>query len=287
MKQIILFAGLIVVIAACSTQGVKDEKEPQETATKDKPAEPMTAEKLLEPKKTIVEKKEFPNGLRIQWFEHGDGEMIQDGEVYEINYKVKLVNGEVVDGNHLLKREMIPYLVGFGMQPKGWDMAMKEMRVGDFAEVYLPANLARGEKGVPGVIPPNAPNIIFIRIGKKIPPTRTVDGVRVWCLEEKKEDNELFITDKSSVALHYFVGSKSNPQYDNSYKRNAPFRFNMEDHGLIPGLKKALINAKLYDKLWIVVPAAQAYGTKGYQDLVKPNESMFYDVFVNEVDGKI
>jgi FKBP-type peptidyl-prolyl cis-trans isomerase len=42
----------------------------------------------------------------------------------------------------------------------------------------------------------------------------------------------------------------------------------------------------LYDKLWIIVPADQAYGKKGYLDLVDPNESMFYDLFIAEVDGK-
>ena len=275
-----------LVLFAFSTQGVKtDEKKPKHTAKKTHSEEPMTAEKALEPKKTIVDKKEFPNGLKIQWFEKGTGEALQDGEVYEINFKVKLVNGDVVDGNHLLSRDMIPFLVGYGMQSKGWDLAMKEMHIGDFTEIFIPANLARGEKGIPGLIPPNSPNIIFLRIGKKINPTRIVDGTKVWCLEEKT-DNNVIVKETSSVGLHYFVGSKSNPKYDNSYQRNEPFRFHMDDFSLIPGLRKALINAKLYDKLWIIVPANQAYGSKGYLELVKPNESMFYDVFVTELDGQ-
>jgi FKBP-type peptidyl-prolyl cis-trans isomerase len=239
----------------------------------------------LEPYKTIQAKKEFPNGLRIQWFEKGTGEALKEGEVYEINYKVKLVNGEVIDGNHLLKRDWLPFLVGYGMQSKGWDLAMKELHEGDFTEVYLPANLARGKEKIDGLIPPNSPNIIFLRIGKRIKPTRVVDGTRVWCLEEKK-DNDIIIKDVSSVGVHYFVGSQSNPRYDNSYQRNLPFRFHMDDFGLVPGFRKALINAKLYDKLWIIVPADQAYGKKGYLDLVDPNESMFYDLFIAEVDGK-
>jgi len=276
-----------LVLFACSTQGVKtDKQQPKSAEKKSHSKEPMTAEKALEPKKSIVDKKEFPNGLKIQWFEKGTGEALRDGEVYEINFKVKLVNGDVVDGNHLLNREMIPFLVGFGMQSKGWDLAMQEMHIGDFTEVYIPANLARGEKGIPGLIPPNSPNIIFLRIGKKIPPTRSIDGTKVWCLEEKKVNNDHLVNETSSVGLHYIVGSKSNPKYDNSYQRNLPFRFHMDDFSLIPGLRKALINAKLYDKLWIIVPANQAYGSKGYLQLVKPNESMFYDVFVTELDGE-
>lgn len=284
--KIVVFAGVATLLLACSTQGVKTDDQPKGKPVKAPKEELMSAEKLLEPKKTVVAKKEFPSGLKIQWFIKGAGEALEDGEVYEINFKVKLINGDVVDGNHLLKRDMIPFLVGFGMQSVGWDMAMKELHVGDFVEVYLPANLARGEKGIPGLIPPNAPNVIFLRIGKKMPPTRVIDGTKVWCLEEKTTDNDHIVGETSAVALHYFVGSKSNPKYDNSYKRNEPFRFNMDDFSLVPGLRKALINAKLYDKLWILVPASQAYGSKGYLDLVEPNESMFYDVFVTEVDGK-
>jgi FKBP-type peptidyl-prolyl cis-trans isomerase len=283
--KIITCAALAALLAACSTEGVKTDKKPVRSK-KETTDNRLTAEKLLEPKKTIVSKKEFPNGIRIQWFEQGNGATLEDGKVYEINYKVKLMNGEVIDGNHLLARDMLPFLVGYGMQGTGWDLAMKELHTGDFAEVYLPANLSRGKKGIDGVVPPNSPNIIFLRIGKEIKPTRTVDGTKVWLLEEQS-DNTHVIHKQSAVALHYFVGSKSNPRYDNSYQRNAPFRFHMDDHGLVPGLRKALLKAKLYDKLWIVVPADQAYGSKGYLDLVAPNESMFYDVFVNEVDGQV
>jgi peptidylprolyl isomerase len=283
--KLLAFAGTAALLVACETSGVKTDTREKPKKQSSAGSDVTDAEKLLEPKKTLEAKKEFPNGLKIQWFEKGKGAALADGHVYEINFKVKLDNGDVVDGNHLLKRDMIPFLVGFGMQTPGWDMAMKEMHIGDFAEVYIPGNLARGEAGVPGLIPPNAPNILMIRIGKEIKPTRVIDGTKVWCLEERKDDNPHVVKEKSSVSFHYFVGAQSNPRYDNSYQRNLPFHFNMGDPGLVPGLKKALINAKLYDKLWILVPSDQAYGAKGYHELVKPNETLFYDLFINEVDG--
>lgn len=282
MKYSLLIA-LGLIAYSCETSGVEPGKTSEFRPKKAPVEEQMTAEKLLEPKKVVVEKKEFPNGLKIQWFEKGQGEPLSDGEVYGINFKVKLMNGEVVDGNHLLKREMIPFLVGYGMQTKGWDIAMKELKVGDFVEIYIPANLARGVKGVPGVIPPNSPNIVFLRVGKKVSPTRIVEGTKVWLLEERSEYADSIIGPSSAVGLHYFVGTKSNPKYDNSYKRDRPFTFNMKDFGLVPGLRKALLNAKLYDKMWILVPASEAYGSKGYVDLVKPGESMFYDVIIMNV----
>jgi FKBP-type peptidyl-prolyl cis-trans isomerase len=35
--------------------------------------------------------------------------------------------------------------------------------------------------------------------------------------------------------------------------------------------------------MYIVVPASEAYGTKGYLNLVKPNEDLFYNVLVMDV----
>lgn len=273
-----------LLIAAC-TNGVEKatDKKPEKNETLSGLSE---AEKLIEPRKQIVEKKKFPNGIQIQWFEKSDGAPVKEGSVYEINFKTKLQNGEVVDGNYKLQRDMLPFLAGYGMQTPGFDLAMKELRVGDFVEIFIPGKLARGPKGIPGIIPPNAPNIVMLRIGKEIKPTKVIDGVKVWRLEENPQAMDAKIGESSNVAIHYFVGTKSNPRYDNSYQRNTPFAFGMKDHSLIPGLKKAMMNMKMYDKLYILVPAKEAYGSRGYVDLVKPNEELFYDVIVMDVDGK-
>lgn len=274
-----------LAITAC-TNGVEKTTNTKAPDTRNARNQLSEAERLIEPKKQIVEKKTYPNGIQIQWFEKTDGAPVKEGSVYEINFKTKLQNGEVVDGNYKLQRDMLPFLVGYGMQTQGFDLAMKELRVGDFVEIFIPGKLARGKKGIPGVIPPNAPNIVMLRIGKEIKPTKVIDGVKVWRLEENPEMTDAKVGESSNVAIHYFVGTKSNPRYDNSYQRNTPFAFGMQDHSLIPGLRKAMLNMKMYDKLYILVPAKEAYGSRGYVDLVKPNEELFYDIIVMDVDGK-
>ncbi len=275
----------LFILLACETSGVSKDKDLAKTNKVESDTR-TEAEKLLEPKAQIVDKKDFMNGMKIQWFEKGNGEALQVGEVYEINFKLTLDNGQVVDGNHLLKRTMIPFLVGYNMQTSGWDLAMNELHVGDFVEIFLPPKLARGEKGIPGVIPPNAANIIFLRVGKRIPPTANIDGTKVWRLEDSEEFKKVVIGENSEVAIHYFVGTKSNPRYDNSYQRGVPFTFRLNDNGLVPGLKKAMKGRSLFDKLWILVPAKEAYGDRGLIDLVKPNEDLFYDIIVRDVDKK-
>lgn len=284
MRKNYLYFSLLLILVACESSGVK-KSEKQATTKTEKVDYRSEAERLLDPAKTIVDKKEFPSGLKIQWFKKGTGPAIQPGEVVEINFKLQLPSGDVVDGNHLLKREMIPFLVGYNMQTIGWDIAFSELHVGDFVEIYLPPNLARGEKGIPNLIPPNSPNIVFLRVGKKVKPTKITNGVKVWLLEENPQMKIYEIDENAQVAIHYFVGTKTNPRYDNSYQRNVPFQFGMKDVSMIPGLKKGLLGTKLFDKLWILVPPSQAYGKKGMLDLVKPNEDLFYDLIIMDVNG--
>ena len=86
-----------------------------------------------------------------------------------------------------------------------------------------------------------------------------------------------------TMTIHSMVSSPSNPLYYNSYRDNKPFTFRFEDYGIVPGLKKALTNAKKSDRLYIYVPTEEAYGSKGYLDIVQPNEPLFYNVLVMDV----
>jgi len=69
----------------------------------------------------------------------------------------------------------------------------------------------------------------------------------------------------------------------NIYRNNQPFSVIFGEPGLVPGLKKALINAKKSDRMFILIPSSEAYGSKGYLDLVKPNEDLLYNVLVMNV----
>jgi FKBP-type peptidyl-prolyl cis-trans isomerase len=288
MKKIISALLLCsIVLVSCDVEGVQKKENsgniPARTKTGNQPSiTSETGKSALKPGAKTVDTYTEKNGLRISWFERGKGPLLQKDEVVNINFEVLLENGTLVDGNQLLNRPSLPFLVGYGLQTKGWDLAFEQLRVGDFAEIFLPAALARGEKGVKGLIPPNAPNIIRVRVLEKVAPTKLVDGTKIWLLEQNKEE-KVKAGGESSVDLHYMVGTASNPKYDISYRRNEPVTIHLTQTNSVPGLKKALINAKKSDKLWILVPAAEAYGNKGLVDFVKPGETLFYDVFIMDV----
>ena len=280
MRAKIVYFCMALSLVGCNVEGVKKEINEDKNIVSDLKKTNSTNKTLVPTK--IKNELKLKDGLEIKWFKHGEGEKLKEEEVIQINYQVFLEDGTLVDGNELLNRSSLPFLVGYGMQTKGWDLALLHLKVGDFVEIFLPAKLARGKYGVKGLIPPNANNIIRIKILSKIKPTRKIDGVKVWLLEENNAELAK-ASESNTIDFHYMVGTKSNPKYDLSYRRGVPFRMRFSDNGLVSGLKKGMLGVKRSDKVWVLVPPEEAYGNQGLLDLVKPNEKLFYDIFVVEV----
>jgi FKBP-type peptidyl-prolyl cis-trans isomerase len=250
---------------------VEKEKLTTKKVTSDKGADP-----------SVISAKKLDNGISIYWFKKGAGDPLKEGEMVNIEYEVKLKDGKIVDGNKLANKNKLPFLIGFNLQTPGWDIAFKELRVGDKVKVLIPSKLARGDKGIKGLIPPNSDNWLYVNILEKNSPTRTVGHTRVWLLEENK-DNKLKFNDKNAIIFHAIASTPSVNEFVNTFRLDKPFIYRAQDHGLVPGLRKALMNAKKFDRLFVVVPPEEAYGKAGYLNFVKPNESVFYNVLVMDV----
>lgn len=279
MRYTAIALGLLL-FASCKTDGVEKNKEPET-----QPVVEQERVDTLEMDLAVADKKTLQSGLSISWLKKGTGEALQQGDVVMIDYKVRLEDSSIVDGNHLLNKDALPFMVGFKMQTEGWEQLMGELHVGDFVRVYMPAKLARGDKEAKGLIPKNADNYITLRVLRKEKPTRVVDGNKVWLFEENKKSKKKF-NENNRIIFHAMISTPTKPLYFNSFATNEPFDLRLEDQGLVPGLKKALINAKKGDRMFILVPAQEAYGSKGYLDVVKPNQDLFYNVMVMDVLDK-
>jgi len=114
------------------------------------------------PKSEILKQK-TPSGLEWEVLETGDGEFPKEGQKAVVHYTGWLnkngAPGQKFDSSIDRGQEFI-FPVGKGLVIKGWDEAIVKMRKGEKVRLYIPAVLAYGERGVEGVIPPNA-NLIF------------------------------------------------------------------------------------------------------------------------------
>jgi FKBP-type peptidyl-prolyl cis-trans isomerase len=266
-----------LAFVGCNTEGVKNKGN-------DNMPKPGKVN-ILDQDHKVIDTKKLGNGLRIDWFVKGKGPKVNKSDLVLIDYKVKLKDGKEVDGNHLLGTRALPFVVGFNMQTKGWDLAFNHLNEGDFVRILIPSPLARGVDGIKGLIPPNADNWLILRVLKIAKPDRVVDGTKVWVLQRNKKFKDSFGPGKL-IAFHAMASSESSPLYMNTFRQDKPYIHDFDDKNIVPGLRKALINAKSGDRIFMVAPPSQAYGNKGYMDFVKPNESVFYNLFILDVKNK-
>lgn len=295
MKKIIVSSFVMSLLVACTQSGVKKAASENEQVLPIDSKGQKTEKKIDEPisseVKNVKKSETYDNGLAITWIETGEGDLLKSGEVVQIDYKVTLEDGKVIDGNHLIKKESIPFMIGFQMQTKGWDLAFNKLRVGDYVNIKIPAKLARGEQGIKKegetgwFVPPNAINYLTVKVISKMKPTREVDGVKVWVFEENKKNKEVF-NEQNAIEFHSMISTPSNPYYYNSYRERDPYTMYITDKGIVPGLKKALLGAKKADRMLVYVPSEQGYADKGLLGMVKPNEDLFYNILVLDVKEK-
>jgi len=290
MRFFLMFILVVFLLTSCDIKGVEStgvkEKVVSETEALVQEVK-VKNDSASKPKEVVIDLAsdtlKLENGITITYFKKGKGKQLKKDDVIMIDYRAKLEDGTVYDGNHLVKKQSIPFIVDWNQQTPGWDIALKELRVGDDVDIFLPAKYARGKNGIKGIVPPNANNIISMRIVEKVKPSVEIDGVKVWKYDELKEPGDS-IKKNDEVLINYWVSSESKPRYDNSYQRGKSFKLKIGDGNIVPGLHKALRFAREGDRLMILIPAKEAYGNEGLIEMVKPGEDIFYDVQVAKVE---
>lgn len=106
---------------------------------------------------------ETDSGLRYKIIQNGDGKQATKGAMVSVHYKGQLLDGTVFDSSYK-RKQPIDFNVGIGQVIAGWDEGIQMLKVGDKARFVIPSNLAYGERGAGGVIPPNATLIFDVEL---------------------------------------------------------------------------------------------------------------------------
>lgn len=102
-----------------------------------------------------------PSGLVYKVITPGTGATPTLSDMVRVHYEGKLINGTVFDSSY---RRGEPIIFGVTQVIKGWTEILQLMQVGEVVEAYIPYNLAYGERGAGGQIPPYATLIFKIEL---------------------------------------------------------------------------------------------------------------------------
>jgi FKBP-type peptidyl-prolyl cis-trans isomerase len=93
----------------------------------------------------------------------GTGAQAVAGKTVKVHYTGKFPDGKIFDSS-VERGEPIEFKLGAGRVIKGWDEGIALMKVGGKAKLTIPPNLAYGERGAGGVVPPNATLVFDVEL---------------------------------------------------------------------------------------------------------------------------
>lgn len=97
--------------------------------------------------------------MQVTILREGSGNLAEKGDAVTVHYTGWLENDTKFDSS-VDRGVPFSFILGAGEVIRGWDAGVEGMKVGEKRTLTIPPELAYGERGVPGAIPPNA-TLIF------------------------------------------------------------------------------------------------------------------------------
>ena len=120
-------------MAAVKAKNMEKQYGPNKTA----------GEKFIAANKTKAGVKTLPSGVQYKVIKEGNGPMPKDTSMVKVNYEGRTIEGKVFDSSY---KRGEPLELRANQVIKGWTDALVHMPVGSVWEVYIPQELAYGER---------------------------------------------------------------------------------------------------------------------------------------------
>lgn len=128
-------------------QREKQMKKAQEEMVKNK----EEGAKFLSENKTKAGIVTTESGLQYKIEKQGEGKLAQKGDTVSVHYTGKLIDGTEFDSSVKGEKKPFEFPVGEGRVIPAWDEALQMMPVGSKWQLFIPAELAYGDRQIAAI----------------------------------------------------------------------------------------------------------------------------------------
>lgn len=161
MKAKIITALILGIISSQSYAALESSTQHRATGEKQTKMASQSGVDFLAQNKNQPGVKTTMTGLQYKVIKEGTGEMPTDNDTIVVNYQGTTIDGKEFDSSYKRGQPMaapLKYMI------PGWVEALQMMKKGSVWMLYIPANLAYGERGAPPVIAPNQTLIFKVEL---------------------------------------------------------------------------------------------------------------------------
>lgn len=153
MRRAALVAGVLLCAACTGDEGADADTAPAAAG------EPTFAPALGV---DLAAMEQRPSGLYVLDQQVGTGAEVSEGQTVTVHYTGWLPDGEEFDSSR--RGDPFEVVIGEGNVIDGWDEGIQGMKVGGKRRLVIPPQLAYGDRGAGGVIPPGATLVFDVEL---------------------------------------------------------------------------------------------------------------------------
>lgn len=225
------------------------------------------------------------SGLQFIEIEPGDGDKPEVGDIVEVHYTGKLLDGTQFDSS--VGSQPFGFQLGAGQVIAGWDEGLAMLNEGGKAVLIIPPGLGYGDRAADS-IPANSTLMFDVQLVRNFGPpptaptevsedeyTETDTGLTYFDFEVGEGETP---ESDQTVRVHYTGWLMDGTKFDSSLDRRDPISFALGQGQVIPGWDEGISTMQVGGKRQLVVPPDLAYGDTGYGSVIPPESTLIFEV---------